>query len=344
MALYKPMKRLRNVVVGLVLLAPVAAMAQTLPDPVQYVVAPETPGPNSPVSIEIGGVGNFLGNATITWKKDGAVVLQGTGEVKYNFTTNGIGKTTTIDIVIQSPTQGTITKEFVFNPSAVNLVWEADTTVPPFYKGKALYSAGSPLKVVALPVVLIGGNRIAASALSYQWSVDDQLQASASGLGRSSLSFVGDQLNQSEDVSVDVYYGAAKVASGEVVVPATAPELVLYQHDALRGLILDTAFPPTISLLGKEITVQAVPFYFSRTDSVSGQLQYAWQLNGQDTTGPDAQNGMLTLRQTGSGAGAAQISVSLQNNDSDTFIQNASAALNLLFGSDSSTLLNLFGL
>jgi len=338
------MKYLRNIILALALLVPVFALAQALPDPVQYAVAPETPGPNSPVTIEIGGVGSFLGNATITWKKDGVVVLQDTGATRYNFTTNTIGKATTIGITIQSPTQGTITKQFVFNPSAVNLVWEADTTVPPFYKGKALYSAGSPLKVVAMPVVLVGSSRVAASALSYQWSVNDQLISGASGLGRSSLSFVGDQLNTSETVSVDVYYGAAKVARGEVAVTAVSPQLVLYERDPLRGLILDVAFPSTINLLGKEMTVQAVPFYFSNKDNLNGSLQYAWQLNGQEATGPNAQDGILTLRQTGSGTGAAQIEVSLQDYNSDTFIQNASAALTLLFGASASALSNLFGL
>jgi len=338
------MKHLPKLLASLLLLAPLTVAAQALPDPVQYAVSPETPGPNSPVDIELGGVGNFLGNATITWKKDDVTVLQGTGETRYRFTTNAIGKATTIDIAIQSPTQGSINKQFVFNPSAVNLVWEADTTVPPFYRGKALYSAGSPLRVVALPVVMVGSSRVAANVLSYQWSVNDQVRSSASGLGRSSISFVGDQLNNAEAVSVDVYYGAAKVAHGEVTVPATTPQLILYERDALRGLVLDVAFPSTITLLGREITVQAVPFYFSRPDSQSGSLQYTWQLNGQEATGPDADRGILTLRQTGSGAGAAQIDVSLQNNNSDSFIQSASTALSLLFGDSASALSNLFGL
>lgn len=338
------MKLLPKLLVSLALLAPLVVVAQSLPDPVQYLVAPETPGPSSPVDIEIGGVGNFLGNATITWKKNGITVLQGTGETRYRFTTNAIGKTTTIDITIQSPTQGSITKQFVFNPSAVNLVWEADTTVPPFYKGKALYSAGSPLRVVALPVIMVGNSRVAANVLSYQWSINDQILSSASGLGRSSISFVGDQLNSAEAVSVDVYYGTVKVAHGEVAIPAFAPQLVLYQRDALRGLVLDIAFPSAIGLTGREITVQAVPFYFSRPNSANGSLQYAWQLNGQEATGPNAQDGILTLRQTGSGAGSAQIGVTLQDYSADTFVQNASAALSLLFGDSASVLSNFFGL
>ena len=320
------------------------ACAQTLPDPVQYIVAPEVPGPQTQVTIEAQGVGGFLGDTQVTWRQDGVVTKQGAGESRYTFTTKALGKTTTVQVTIASQTQGTFTRTFTFNPSALNLVWEADTTVPPFYTGKALWSAGSPLRIVALPVVYAGGNRVAASALSYQWSLNDEPQPNKSGLGRAAFAFIGDQFSNRENISVDAYYGAALVAHGEITVSAAAPALVLYQRDALRGLVLDTAFPSSISLLGKEITVQAQPFYFSGPDYRSGNVTYAWQLNGGDATGPEANAGILTLRQTGSGEGSAQINVTLQNYGADTFVQQASAVLNLLFGHQNSLLNGIFGL
>ena len=341
------MHKLRNfcrwTLVAGCLLTPLWAFAQAVPDPVQYAMAPEVPGPNQRVLIEAQGVGSLLGDATITWSKDGAVAQSGVGDSSYTFTTGDLGSQSVIDIRINSD-QGTFEHEFVFSPSLINLVWEAQTTAPPFYKGKALYSAGSPVKVAALPVVYSGKSRIAPSALSYQWSLNGEAQSSASGLGRSSFAFVGDQLKAQEVVSVDAYYGAAKVAHGEVVIPASNPQLVLYQRDALRGLLLDVAFPPAIGLTGKEITVQAVPYNFSSADSAGGQLSYSWQLNGEDVLGPDSGQGILTLRQTGSGTGAAQVAVSLQDYNSASFVQNASAALTLVFGQTGPLLNNLFGL
>ncbi len=342
------MRLLRKVVLLILLGAPALAGlpapagAQSLPDPVQYAVAPEVPGPNQSVVIEVQGVGQLLGNSTITWSNNGTVVQKGTGLSRYSFTTGALGSHTTIGVTIQS-TQGTFARTFVFAPSLVNLVWEANTTVPPLFRGKALYSAGSPLKIVALPVVYQGGSLVAASSLSYQWSLNDEPKQNASGLGRSAFSFVGDQLHRSEDVSVDVYYGASKVARGEVVVPASNPALVLYERDPLRGLLLDTAFPSAVTLFGQELTLQAQPYYFSRLDNQSGSLSYSWQLNGDDVTGPDTGSGILTLRQTGSGEGSAQVSVTLQDQNSSAFVQNASAALNLFFGNSGSLLNNLFG-
>lgn len=337
------MKFLRNLLLIILVGSPAFVFAQAVPDPVEYMVAPEAPGPNQQVLIEAQGVGQLLGNSTITWTNNGKVVQSGAGLSSYTFTTGALGTRTIIGISINS-SQGTFTQTFTFAPGLINLVWEAGTTVPAFYRGKALWSAGSPLTVVALPVVYSGATRVAASALSYQWSLNDEPQQSASGLGRNTFSFVGDQLTNSEDITVDAYYGATKAAHGEVVVPATAPALVLYEHDPLRGLLTDTAFPSTIALVGKEITLEAQPFYFSSADSRRNYLSYSWQLNGQDVSGPDTANGILTLRQTGSGQGGAQVTVALQNNNTNSFVQNASTGLNLIFGSSGSLLNNLFGL
>jgi hypothetical protein len=332
---------------GLLLAASCAplASAQTLGiEPVQYVVSPQTPGPGEQVTIEAQGVGSFLGDATVTWQENGATVLSGVGARDFSFTAGALGVPTRVHVEIDSSSQGTFTHDFTIVPSAVELVWEADTTVPPFYQGKALYSAGSQLKVVAFPSVFSGGARIAAGALSYQWTVDGTPAAAQSGLGASSITFQGNQLNAQEDVSVDVYYGGAELGSAEVLIPAQSPELVLYADDPLRGVLWDEALPAEAALTGQELTVAAVPYFFSNASSRAGALVYDWTLNGADTSGPGSAQGMLTLRQTGSGTGAAQLGVSLQNNDTDKLVQAASAALTLVFGQTAASIGSLFGL
>ena len=320
------------------------AYAQTLPPPIQYVVTPEAPGPNQQVTIEAQGVGSFLGSADLTWTRDGTVVLDGIGERKYIFTTGPLGQKTTVRVAIDS-SQGAFAQTFVFNPSLINLVWEADTTTPTLYKSKALYSAGSDYKVVALPSVYSGGARVSASALSFQWSRAGDALPEQSGLGRFVLSMTGDQLQASEDITVDVYYGNTLAGRGGVVLLASAPRIILYPRDALRGALYDTAIPAAISLIGKEITVQAEPYYFSNKAKNTGALPYSWTLNGADTTGPDSSRGILTLRQTGTGVGAATVGVSVQNSIADQFVQNASASLQLVFGAQTgNSVLNFFGL
>lgn len=321
-----------------------SASAQVLPPPIQYVVVPEAPGPNQSVTIEAQGVGSFLGSANLVWTQDGKVVEEGIGARTYTFTTGPLGQKTTVRVSVDS-SQGTFAQTFLFNPSLINLVWEADTSLPLFYKGKALYSAGSDYKVMALPSVYSNGTRVSASALSYQWSRAGNSIPEQSGLGRTVLSLTGDQLQASEDVAVDVYYGNVLAGRGAVSIPASSPQIILYARDPLRGVLYDAALPTAISLVAKEITVQAEPFYFSNKAKKAGLVQYAWTLDGQETAGPDSAQGILTLRQTGSGTGGAVLGVSMQNNNPDQFVQTASTALQLIFGAQTgNSILNFFGL
>lgn len=310
-----------------------SASAQAI-DPVRFIVSPETPGPNQEVRIEAQGIGAFLGDATITWRKDGQVELSGPGERVLTFTTGSVGSRTTITIGINSPTHGQINREFVFAPSVVNLVWEADTYVPPFFKGKALYTAGSPLKVVAYPTVVINGSQVANGSLSFQWSRNGSAVPSASGLGRNAFSFLGDQLQVAEQVAVEIFLGSTRLGSGQITIPTFEPLVVFYNRDPLRGVVYEQAFPQSIALAGKEITVQAEPYYFSTASKSGGQLSYGWELNGQQTTGPDAGQGILTLRQEGSGSGASTLGVSVQNNNPDNLIQRASNVVQIIFGNE----------
>ena len=326
---------------GLFISAPLArAQLSAVPDPVQYTVAPETPGPGQTVTISVEGVGSFLGDASITWWQNGKVALSGAGASDFSFTAGALGVQTRVQVQIVS-SQGTFTHDFVFLPSLVNLVWEADTSAPPLYRGKSLYSAGSNLKVVAFPIVFVNGSRVAPGSLSMQWSRNDELVPNQSGLGRTVFSFTGDQLQPQESVAVDVYYGASKLAQGEITIPVSQPSVLLYNKDPLRGVLFDTALPSAISLSSKELTIQAAPYFFANSSLKSGALVYSWTLNGEAASGPESAKGRLTLRQAGRGQGAATVGVTLQNNDSDKLVQAAQAALQIVFGQAQSSLFGL---
>lgn len=342
------MLRLRNIAVLLapLLLVAASAHAQSIggqPDPVQYTVAPEIPGPNTLTSIQVEGVGGFLGNATITWTLNGKITQSGAGSSFFSFSTGSLGTQTTVKVTIDSETQGIITRTFTFTPSTINLIWEANTTVPPLFAGKALYSPGSTLRVVAFPTVITKGARVAAQSLSYQWSLNGTPNTSLSGLGKFAISFKGDQLQNGEAVSVDVYLGSAKVGHGELVVPSSNPQILFYAKDPLRGVLWEQALPQNIQLNSKEFTVKAQPYYFA-SESAKSALSYSWTLNDQETTGPYAAQGELTLRQTGEGQGSAALGLSIQNNNTDQFVQAASVALQLIFGKQTSALSSFFGL
>lgn len=336
-----------GVALGLCLLWITPAHAQGIvqqPDPVQYTVVPETPGPNELVRIVVDGIGTFLGNSVVTWQKNDVTVASGIGLRSYSFTTGGVGEVTRVRVSVASTVHGTITREFVFSPSVVHLVWEADTTAPPFYQGKALYTAGSRIKVAAFPTVLLQGARVPNNQISFQWRHNDALVPEQSGLGKNTFTVYGDQLQTGENILVDLYINSTLVGQGRIFVPAVEPQVLVYSRDPLRGLLLDQALFGNVSLSGKEVTLQAEPFFFANVSKIRETLRFAWTLNNLEATGPDSARGLLTLRQTGSGAGFASVGVTLQNTDLDRLIQSADTALGIAFGQSSSLISNLFGI
>lgn len=334
--------------VGSFFLCAAEAAAQSLgqTNPVQFTVTPETPGPGDPVRIDVAGVGTFLGDATITWKQNGSTVLSGVGERSYTFTAGPVGSKTVISVTINSSTQGTISNTFTFTPSSIYLLWEADTSTPWWYKGKALYSGGANLTVVALPQVVSGGRAVSSGSLSYQWSVNGTPFPQSSGTGRSRFTFTGNQLLPSETVNVKVLYGGTAVGEANVTIPASKPLVELYVRDPLRGTLFDQALQTQTSLNSNEFTVEAAPFYFSNSSIGSGAAAFAWTLDGSDASGPQSAQGLLTLRQSGSGSGEAQLRVEVQNTDSSKYVQAAQNALTILFGGSTgaSAFSSFFGL
>jgi hypothetical protein len=293
------------------------------------------------VVIEVQGVGTFLGESQITWQVDGKTVLSGIGERRFSFTVGSLGSQTSVSVTINSATKGVITKSFIFKPSTVTLLWEADTTVPLLYAGKALYSGGSGLKVVAIPQVIAAGATVSANNLSFQWERNGTPMTSLSGKGRSTLTLNGNQLLPEERVGVTVLLNDTTVARGSVIILASKPLLRIYELDPLRGMLTDRALSGQVSLAGKEVSVKAEPYFFANLGS-TGPLSYEWTLNNKQATGPDTSRGILTLRQTGEGTGSASLFVSLQNTNPSQYVQSASAALSLLFGGSSGNSLSSF--
>ncbi|HVV38789.1 MAG TPA: hypothetical protein VHD31_00490 [Candidatus Paceibacterota bacterium] len=333
------------ILLGLIFLTGSFVRAQSLGvDPVRYITNPDVPGPNQLTTMEVQGVGTFLGDATITWQVNGKTVLSGVGQKTFSFTTGDLGVTTRVHVVINSSIQGTITNDFVFTPTRTALFWEADTSVPPLYRGKALYTAGSSIKVVAFPQVVLSGGTVTANNLSFQWKLNGDPVTVASGKGHNTFTFQGSQLRSGEQVDVDIYFGSSLVGQASVFIPAVNPGVLFYNKDPLRGVLYDQAFPSTITLVGKEITLLAAPYYFANESLRGGTASFAWTLNGDSTSGPNSDSGILTLRQAGNGAGQADVSVEVQNTDPKKFVQDAQAALRIMFGGQTDTALSAFGL
>ena len=104
-----------------------------------------------------------------------------------------------IGLNAKSKTQVSMT----IRPAEMALLWEAtDSYVPPFYKGKALPTADTFIKVVAMPEIKTANGIVKHSNLVYSWEKDFTNVQSSSGYGKQSFVYKNDYLDNSNNVGV----------------------------------------------------------------------------------------------------------------------------------------------
>src|SRR5688572_27784159 len=115
----------------------------------------------------------------------------------------------------------------------VTLLWEAQTYVPPFYKGKTLLADGGDVKIFAFPPDHLGDP----SALRYMWKIDGEVRGDDSGIGRSFFIHRSGLFGGAPLIIVEVYRGDEKVGTGALRVPLVAPRIAVYPVLPLAGIL-----------------------------------------------------------------------------------------------------------
>ena len=312
-------------------------------DPLSITVEPEAPAPGAETTITITSSSVDLGSAQIIWSLNGAPVASGSGVRTFSFTMGGVGGATIVALSVD-PLQGSsFTRTFIFRPGSVILLWEANTYTPPFYVGKALYSPGANIRILALTSVAdSGGVAISPENLIFKWEINGDAYADRSGLGKNVLDITGGQLRQAEIIGVDVLRAdGSKAGRGDVLIPTTPPRALFYKKDPLRGVLYEKALRESFQLSEQETTFVAEPYYIAGRSRGSGEFIYEWTLNGLSIDPQGEDKSTITLRQEGSQSGRATLSFSMQNTNLKKLLQQTSATLQLILSGGSN---NLFGL
>lgn len=157
----------------------------------------------------------------------------------------------------------------------VDILVEADTYVPSFYRGRAEPSPGNIARAAAIP----RGVNHAAGSLSYRWSINGQSLADTG----QSVSFTIPPIDNLT-IRVLVTQNGRLVAEKTEMVAVSEPRIIFYENNALRG-IGSTAIQGDFLLMGEEASVSAEPYFFGRSSIPF--LQGTWSVDGEDT-GVDA--------------------------------------------------------
>ncbi len=114
-------------------------------------MTPSNPGPNQSVSVSLNSFVFSIDSARISWILNGASKKSGRGEKNFTFETGGMGSQTTLRIVVETADGYVAEKTIRIKPGEVDLIWETESYVPPFYKGKALFSYQNKINFIAIP-------------------------------------------------------------------------------------------------------------------------------------------------------------------------------------------------
>jgi hypothetical protein len=194
-------------------------------------------------------------------------------------------------------------------PSPVDLLFESNSYTPPFYQGRALPSPGALVHVVAIAHLNDGGAPVPESNILYTWRVDNRVQGSLSGAGKSSIVLPAPTLFGSNVISVDAQeIGGSAHGSASLTVSSVDPQLALYLDDPLSGIGYYDALGAQNTISGTEATFAAVPYFVAASTLAYSQFSWDWLVNDQ-SVGAGSGN-ELTINAQNS-AGTASLSLSL---------------------------------
>jgi hypothetical protein len=330
----KIIKFLMMIIVGLAVL-PIFSFAQinvnvpfALSNELGVEIIPNYPRPNEMIFMNLTLYTDDLNSADITWYKDGKAVLSGKGETKYSFKAGPVGEETKIEIKVKLLSGASFSKSFTLNPASVDLVWEANSYVPPFYKGKALHPRQGSLKVVAMPDFVKNGKRILPQNLVYEWSNGVNVYQSQSGYGKSVIVVDGSLLGGTEKIEVLVTDPVnSLVAQGFMDITPVDPEIVFYENDPYYGHIFDSAVIGAFNLKSEEVQILAAPYYF--TKEMGGLLKYDWRLNGASVPSLSDSRTAIFRKPEDKTTGISNVSLQIEN--TNRILQQAGSSLIMNF-------------
>lgn len=277
-------------------------------------LSPQNPEPFQEVKITINSYREDLSRARVTWFVDAVEKNTGLGLDEFSVPAGKNGTRTTVKAVVTPFGGEPIEISKSFTPSIVDLIYEARSYVPPFYKGRALNPSQGLVVVTAIPeLIKTTGEKIDSRNIVYSWKKDGTPQPKSSGLSKNTLTFTGeipvrDALIEVFVSSLDSTLSASKI----IKITNEDPKIVFYENSPVYGLMTNRAIRSTVNMLVDEFNTVAVPYFFSIGNIGSLDLEYIWKLDGQKVENQEQKNS-LVFRQERSGSGSAAISLDINN-------------------------------
>ncbi|MEY2641194.1 MAG: hypothetical protein RL150_587 [Candidatus Parcubacteria bacterium] len=268
----------------LFLLGVPAAKAQIAPDiftgSLSTTLSPSIPSANSSVTATVENYAIDLGRSTITWNTSDGQTSSGLGLRTFIFSTPAVGQTQTVSVRVVGSNGKTYEDSITLTPGAVDLLVEADTYTPPLYKGRSLFTPQSLVTIAAIPDIRTGGTKISSKELVYTWEKNGQVLQQASGVGKDTISFVGNLAPTPFFVTVvvETVNGGVQAQKRIEVTPKNTSVLV-YESNPLFGNLFERAITSRFRFDREEVGLVAIPYFFSASSRDDASIEYSWTEN-----------------------------------------------------------------
>ncbi len=292
-------------------------------------IAPENPAPGEGVDITLKSYNYDLDSVLISWSVNGKNVSSEIGKKSFSLNAPNAGEETSVVATVSLPDGATDTR-ITIRPNVMVLLYQAmDSYVPPFYKGKALPSPDSTVKVVAIPEIKSGSNLVDPKNMTYSWQRDSSNNPDGSGYGKNSFTYVNDYLEDSNNIGVTASTIDQKYSStASMDIGTVKPKIIFYKNDTNLGTLWEQALDDGHKIVNSEILV-AAPYFISPGDIRISFLTWDWFINDETVNPPIYMKNTMPLQvQTGT---SGTSNIRLEINNTEKIFESATKEINIEF-------------
>jgi len=270
-------------------------------------MTPEHPGANTNVEATVISFSFDVDSSNITWTLNGKIIEQGVGAKTIEFQMGNIGSMFSLSVFIITNNGKQVEKKTTFRIVETDILWNANTYTPYFYKGKSEPIIYNDISVTAFPHGFSSGNK----NLIYKWSKNYKNIADVSGTGRNTFSFSFSELRDEERIGVEISnLQKTELYKKTIKIKMRQPEILFYEEHPLEGTLYQKSIPQNFDIQKQDIVIRAEPYFFPKDDVET--LSFGWDTGGEKIT-PLSRKNIIGLTTLLNSEGESVISLFIEN-------------------------------
>ncbi|GEM_PF-1376820 len=276
-------------------------------------IHPRNPKPGQEISVKLSSSQYNLSLSNISWILDGSTQSSGRGNTSFTFTAKDVGNASRFGAIIHTPLGERVERYATVTPADVDLIWQANSYTPPFYKGKALKGPQGSVEFIAIPRFSSPSAIENSNNFNFTWSLNGQNRSSESGIGKNSF-MLNDPPRRLYKISVTVEEISSGRSVSKIITMRDNNTKVLMYPSTSYGFNWDRALKNNEEVLlpddQEERTFIAIPYFFDIDSIFDESLSFEWEINRNNI---DVNYPLITFKRTADHSGRSLISVNAQN-------------------------------